>query len=763
MPGLNVKARQLAIGAGLVLLLQLAPRLQAAEFLAEEAGPGAAVLSREQQARADDSTDPVRGHPTPEVAPLEEIVVVASKEPRSIRDVAANVSVLSREDLDAGLAATLSDVFRYTPGIDVEQAGTRFGAESIAIRGIGGNRVAVLVDGVPLADQFDVGSFSNATRDFLSTGFVERIEVLHGPASALYGSAAIGGVVSTVTPDPALVAGASGMGGRLRSVWSGADDGRDHALLVASRSGRYGLLVGGSLHEGSEEESAAAAEALDYRDVERRAGLVKVVADLDNGATLRVGVIHQDAAVRSDLNSMLGSGRFRSTTALEGDDEYRMLMLNAAVDFGSPGGRIDSGRLQAYYQASRSAQATLDERAAARRPVSIDRFFRFEQAIRGVELNLYRAVTTGGLEHRLGLGLEHRERFTEEYRDGAELDLESGAVSSVILGEAFPLRDFPRSRSRESGVFVMDSVEAGELSVTAALRADRYELDPRPDAMYLEDYPFADPVAITASELSPKLGLTWRPADALDVYAQYTHGFRAPPYEDANIGLDIPFLNVRAVPNPDLRSESSDGVEIGLRWRARGLKLNAGWFRTDYDDFIASRVRIGTDPDSGRVLFQARNIERARISGFEAGLSWQVAGAFGEFAVDGSLYAADGDNRDSGQPLESVGPPQATVAVGWEAPDRRRSARLQLTATAAWDERDDSGGAAFEPPGYALLDIFLTQRIGERLTLAAALRNATDRTWWHWSAVRALAPGDPLLDYVAQPGRNAALSVRLDW
>ena len=91
------------------------------------------------------------------------------------------------------LATSTAEVFRYSPGIDYEASGSRFGTEGINIRGIGGNRVAMLVDGVPLSDQFDVGSFSNATRDFINAGLIQRIEVLHGPASALYGSSAIGG------------------------------------------------------------------------------------------------------------------------------------------------------------------------------------------------------------------------------------------------------------------------------------------------------------------------------------------------------------------------------------------------------------------------------------------------------------------------------------------------------------------------------------------------------------------------------------------
>ena len=105
-----------------------------------------------------------------ENAPIEQIIVVAHKDGRSIRDIAATVTVISRAELNNELATSIGDVFRYVPGVDYEAAGTRFGTEGINIRGIGGNRVAILVDGVPLSDQFDTGSFSNATRDLAWCG-----------------------------------------------------------------------------------------------------------------------------------------------------------------------------------------------------------------------------------------------------------------------------------------------------------------------------------------------------------------------------------------------------------------------------------------------------------------------------------------------------------------------------------------------------------------------------------------------------------------
>ncbi len=146
--------------------------------------------------------------------PLEEIVVIASKYQSRVRDIAADVSTLTDKQLNDTFSASLVDVFRYVPGIAHESSGSRFGSEGVVIRGIGGNRVAIEVDGVPLSDQFDIGNFSNAGRDFIDPGFVGRVEVLRGPASSLYGSSALGGVVAIETPDPARLVSNGNFGGQ---------------------------------------------------------------------------------------------------------------------------------------------------------------------------------------------------------------------------------------------------------------------------------------------------------------------------------------------------------------------------------------------------------------------------------------------------------------------------------------------------------------------------------------------------------------------
>jgi hemoglobin/transferrin/lactoferrin receptor protein len=700
--------------------------------------------------------------------PVEQLVVVAHKDERSIREIAANVTVLSRADLTTQMATSLGDIFRYVPGIDHEGAGNRFGTEGINIRGIGGNRVAIVVDGVPLTEHFDIGSFSNATRDFIDAGLVQNIEVLHGPASALYGSSAIGGVVAARTPDPFDIAGNEGSGGDVLVTWRDADSSRHAQGLFAlgnnsPGNGSLGVVFGGSWRDGEQVDPAGVDSSLDTRDYERRTATAKFVADDPFGNTFRAGIIHQASDTQSDLSSLLGTGRYRSTTALEGDDSYELDLFNISYEFGSPEGVIDNGVLRAFYEVGDIEQITLDERAAATTPVSIDRYFAFEQVVRGIEMNLWKNFATGSVSHRLGFGLEYRDRETEEYRDGLSTNLETGAQTNVLLGEVFPLRDFPISTAEEMAVYVEDTMSVGDWTIIAALRADQYELSPQQDSMYLEDYPFAELVSISESDVSPKLGAIYAVTQDVDVYLQYSHGFRAPPFEDANIGLEIPVFNFRAIPNPDLRSESSDGFELGLRWQGLSSSAYLSVFHTRYEDFIESKVRLGIDPVSGRLLFQSQNLDETRIEGIEAGGALRFDGALSAFGMDASAFYASGENKENGEPLNSVGPPQAVVGISWFSPSERSQLRLKTTLTDGWDERDETSGELFKPPGHAVFDLFYTQQLGERITLRAGLHNLTDRTYWNWSDVRGLSPDDPLLPYLAQAGRNASISMNINW
>lgn len=692
-------------------------------------------------------------------AALEEIVVVATKRESRIRDVAADVSVITREDLEATLATSLADTFRYVPGVSHQGAGSRFGSEGVTIRGIGGNRIVLEIDGVPLSQHFSIGNFSNATRDFIDPALVGRIEILRGPASALYGSSALGGVVAVETPRAQHLLTHGSAGGDASAIHHGMDGSMHLASRIALASDTASLLLGGSFREGKAAETAADVPAADGRDYRRRAGLLAVSGDNRYGHGWRVTALRQTDDVTTDIRSVLGVGRFAATTRLEGDDRTSFDLASAEYRIDDSLPWLDAVLLRVFYADADIDQDTIDERAAAAEPVLIARQFDFHQRLRGGEMNLWKEQAAGAWSHRWGFGAEWTERETAELRDGLARSLVDGSTSSSLLGEDFPLRDFPVSVTRELGVWLSDEMSRGPLTLIAALRHDANRLDPETDPIYRADNPSQDPVAVSASDISPKFGLVYRLGADTDVYFQYARGFRAPPFEDANIGLDIPLFNIRAIPNPELESETSDGWEAGLRWQGSRSRLQFAAFHTDYENFIETKARIGIDPESGRLLFQSRNIHEARIRGVEARGSLQ----FGALTLHAAAYWAQGENRATGEPLGDVGPAQAVAGALWRSADARTELRALVTAVENWSRHDDTAGELFEPAGYAVVDFYAMHRIGERLALRAGIGNLTDRLYWRWTDVRGLAPGDPALPVLAQPGRHYSIGLQWDW
>jgi hemoglobin/transferrin/lactoferrin receptor protein len=645
---------------------------------------------------------------------LDPIVAVATREDRPLREVAGNVTVVTREDMDASLSTSLDDIFRYVPGVDVSGSGTRFGDDGFILRGIGGNRVALELDGVPLSQQFGIGNFSNATRDLVDIGLIQRIEVLHGPASALYGSSALGGVVSMTTPAPAdLAADASGRGFFLSQGADSADD-SFHTLGAASLSGERlsGLGMIG-VRSGHERDTAAGGDP-DRQDYDSRTALAKLVYDDALGNQLRGMFYGYDSDVDTDVQSVLGTGRFRSTTRLEGSDDYRFEM--AALEYGFTADRwVDGGTVRIFGTSTDIEQDTVDLREAAARPVRIDRKFKYDQDARGVSFDLTRRMTLASVPHRLGIGAEWIRSDIEESRDGSELGLDDGQTSATVLGETFPVRDFPKSDVDEIGAYVHDEMDLGRVRLIGALRYDRYELDASPDAIYREDNPATEVVDISEDEFSPKLGLVVELSNSMNGWMQYSHGFRGPSFEDANIGLDIP---------------------------------------------IETKIRLGVDPESGRILFQSRNIDRARIYGveFDAAVSLQrwVSG----LELRAAAFWARGDNREADEPLNSVGPAQAVLVGSWTSPSGRTEATLAGTFTRRHSRLDESGGELFEAPGYGIADLFLTQRWGGHLLVRAGFENLLDKTYWRWARVRGFAPDDPAVPRLSEPGRSVSMDLR---
>jgi hemoglobin/transferrin/lactoferrin receptor protein len=453
---------------------------------------------------------------------------------------------------------------------------------------------------------------------------------------------------------------------------------------------------------------------------------------------------------------------------MRGDDQDESRRLSVNYEFSTGSGL--QGNVLAFDTGAKTDQRTFEQRGLAPRPVAVDRRFQYSHDQSGIKGFAFQDFEWGDTNHRIGAGAEWIDTKIVEVRDGRQTSLIDGSVSNVILGQAMPVRDFPNSRSGQSGLWLEDTVNLanGRWQVTPAARWDRYDLDPKPDKLWREGNPDTHVVSLSEDRVTPRLGVLFRANQQWSLYGQYAKGFRAPPFEDANIGFDIPLFGFRAIPNPDLRSETSQGIELGVRRISSRARLSIALFRADYSDFIESRALIGRDPDSGDLIFQSRNIDRARVRGIDLRYD-QDLGAWTKSLTGWTLklagYWAEGDDRQSGMPLNSIAPPQAILGLAWTSPDGSWDFDVNGTFTAAksMSDIDTTDGPRFATPGWAAIDVTATWRPVDRLEIGLGVFNLADRTYWRWLDVSNLEADDPMIPLLSRPGRSVSAVVRISF
>ncbi|MGY0560018.1 TonB-dependent hemoglobin/transferrin/lactoferrin family receptor [Luteimonas sp. A277] len=702
------------------------------------------------------------------------VVVTATRTARAIADVPNTVDVIDRERMDAQMVRDLKDLFRYEPGVTVTGSYGRFGIGDIRIRGLGGNRVRILTDGVPVPDAFEIGSFSNANRNFVDMDTLKRVEVVRGPGSSLYGSDALGGVVAFVTRDPAdyLQPGRDAhLGFRLgvESDWDGFFAGATAALGGERWSG---LLVVGHRqgretdNMGEDESSGPARTAPNPQQRDGRSVLAKLVFEPGAGQRFRLTVEGNEDAADTNMLSMQGVQGLTGAdnVAVRANDHQTRARVALAHEVDLPGAAFaDALDWQIYRQDSETTQDTVEERITAggvseRR----DRSFNFDQRAYGLQANFRKSVAGVGSSHELAWGIEVSRTRTRQKRDGLVTNLATGSTSNAMLPDVFPVRDFPPSTTTTYALYAQDEMifGAGGFRLVPGLRVDHYELRPEVDPIFAGDNPGVQVSGLTRTQVSPKLGAVWKPAAGWSLFASYAGGFRAPPYSDVNIGFTNVMFGYTAIANPDLRPETSDGFEAGVRYAGQAVYAGLTGYHNRYEDFIESFRFVGFN-DEGLMVFQSQNVSEARIRGVEikAGVDFgALSPAWQGWTLRGAAAWSRGEDRTAGVPLDSIDPATASVGVGYER--KRWGAELAARMVARKDRVSDP--QLYRTPGHAVLDLYAHWNFAPGLRVDAGVRNLADRRYWAAGDLPLALATSGVLDRFTSPGRSVAVSVSVE-
>ena len=752
---INVRSTALVGTAALALVATITPAA------ASTKGGAPAIATAEDEA----SRDP--------------IVVTGTRIPTPASEVPATVSVIDADQIADNLAGDIKDLVRFEPGVSVRRAPTRFGAAlgttgrdgdaGFNIRGLEGNRVLIQVDGVRVPDGFEFGAQSAGRGDYVDLGVIKSVEILRGPASALYGSDGLAGAVSFVTNDPAdFLTGGKSYGGLLRAGYDSADRQFSETAIVAGRAGNWSAMIAYTRRDGHEYDNAGTNDAPNAsrttpnpQDARSNAVLAKLVWSPDDANRVRLTYDHVDGHVFTNVLSgitvpptppaVLAANAVIGLTATDRSSRDRV-----SLDWRYTGsGAIDSAQVTAWFQSAKNRQFSAEDRNTAADRTRINTF---DNRVFGLSIDLRSDFAPGGITNKLAYGGDIS--FTRQS------GLRDGTVPTPP--DVFPTRAFPPTDYVLGGAYLADTIElaGARLKLFPALRVDYYKLTPKPDALT----PALPSAAQDSSRLSPKLGALLAVTPELNLFVNYARGFKAPSPTQVNQFFSNPSQGYTSIPNPALRPETSETWEGGFRLGKGPVKLAATAFTGGYRGFISQEVVSGSFTLADPAVFQFINLNRVRIRGAESTLSLSdKSGLSGRFAISyaqGTVTGAGGAKS----PLSTIDPLKLIIGVGYDDPNRRfggqliatHAAQKELTATGSYAGSTFTSictGGCYRPGAFTILDATAYVKVLDRVTVRAGIFNLLDKHYAWWSDVRGLADTSAVKQAYTQPGRNASISL----
>ncbi|WP_296279690.1 TonB-dependent hemoglobin/transferrin/lactoferrin family receptor [Pseudoxanthomonas sp.] len=706
---------------------------------------------------------------------LARIQVTATRSERAVTDVPNTVSVIDREELDDRLVRDIKALVRYEPGVTVTSSFGRFGLGGFRIRGLEGNRVRIQTDGIPVSDAFSIGSFSNASRNFVDLDTLKQVEIVRGPSSSLYGSDALGGVVSFITKDPSdyLDDGKDAYFG-FRLGFDSSWNGLFGNATTAFGGERWSGLVSVGHRQGQETENqgdvggvGATRTLPNPQERDGRSLLTKLVFAPSEGQRFRLTVEGNEDNADTDLLTQQG---YQSLTRATNDRVIaRDHQTRARIAFAHEWDNLsaafaDSLDWQIYRQDSETTQYTREERtlpAPTLRDIR-EREFNFDQRTYGLQANFRKAFGTS-VRQDLIYGLDLARTETRQKRDGLRTFPLTGVSTPVMSPDTFPVRDFPVSKTTTAALYVQDEISFadGTFRLVPGLRVDHYRLDPQHDAIFDADNPGVALADIRETSVSPKLGMVWTFAPAWSLFGGYAHGFRSPPYNDVNIGFTNVQFGYTAIANPDLKPETSDGVEVGVRHAGEVAYASFSGYYNRYDDFIESMRPIGNN-DDGLMVYQSQNISEAQIHGLElkAGLDiGALSDAWAGWSLRGAAAWSRGKDRSTDTPLDSVDPLTATLGLAYDA----SSWGAELAGRFVDRKRRVSDPDYYRQAGYGVLDLYAHWNFAPGAKFNVGVFNLADRRYIDAGDMALVATGSTTLDRYTAPGRTLSASVAVSW
>ena len=558
--------------------------------------------------------------PEPETLLPQPVVVTATRHPMPLIDAPASMDVVTREQIEQRGADNVFQALLGESGISI-QSRTIGGRRGLAVRGMEGRHVLTLVNGKRISASDGVIGHSDFQYDWIPMEGIERIEVIRGPMSVLYGSEALGGVINIILRQPGEAwAGSALLEGRQAADSRGGDGQRAAARLAGPLSEHWRLSAVLSDVRLESVDAEADARISEIEEREKRDALLQLAWLPAAGHAVEAEYWFGKEDRWAKAVERGGRRRYyRSLTDLE--------RSHASLGWAAQwGGAYDVSSLLRVYESSLEMGNTRTNGVAPLRPQKL--------VDRVVEGN---ATMTATSRQRLTAGFERR----DEQLDNEGLP--GGAADAV-----------------HQALYLQDEISLlPTLMLTAGLRYDHQDM--------------------FGGEWSPRLYAVWQPAPQWTVKGGYGHGFKAPNLKQISAGYvedEGPFTYHG---NPDVQPETNDSFELAAGWSSPQGSAMLTLFHNQVDNLIVPRLFAVV---AGRNHYVFENIDEATLRGAEASVRAVLGGGFWTTLNYQYLTAIDADDqRLEKRPRHSYGARLDWAHGPWTAGLLLTSSRGQLLAT----------------------------------------------------------------------------------
>jgi len=672
------------------------------------------------------------------------------------------------------------------------------GFTSYKIRGLGGNRVSLLIDGIRQPPEYT--SSGGMGRTFFDPSIYRSVKIEKGTASSSKQSDAMSGSINFISDSMELDTFDENnlLNSRSRAKYLSVSDTINFLQKNKYRTPLLEYNAGVSYstgHERKNDKGKIPANPMDYK----QSHLLGTIKGQTDNYVFKVDAERYQYTSNVDLNHIedfsyydsssidftsfnflnpAGSDKIASgKDKIESENENIRERLSAEFLWSSFR-FIENLNFKIYIQNSKSKNKG-SERTTIIRDPSIAGYAIHNLDAADLTERSTRINDIGFDNHLYGLSIKGQKKIWVEshpvnLRSGAFLDTESGNnifrrtdynepsefqknssnMSNELVEVASPYY-FDPSKLYRGEIFTDANFKLGNFECSMGVRFSHYKIDPNNDSVILSNSSTSARSDYENNSLTKSISIT-RSNNNSGYWLSYSEGVRNPSLENY-----VGFFNHGTfwiISNPNLKVERANTYEVGYYLNRSLFDLDISLYSTAYDGFFETVEVEGPD---GQPAQQIQNISDSKIQGYEADLTFYLGDLcelFSGFSLNAKMVGSESENKSTGDGLDSVEPSQYIYSLKYDDSFEKIGFDVRLIKNSK-KKNISSSWAYFIPPASTVVDASFYYKINDKSTLNFVVRNLLDEKYWLWAnAGRVTHSFSEDEELAVMPGRNLIIS-----